>query len=165
MTLTYTITNEGILDGLKQYQKHRIRSAFITLPAIGSFALVLSVYFFLNGSVPNWRMCGLMAFIAIMMLFLPTYIKRSAAKEAVAGNLEEALIGLDATDSEFSIISKDSSYTSNWSAFADFKICTNGILLYSQKHIYLWVPDTATIEDGTWQEFTDLVFTKITRKI
>ena len=75
------------------------------------------------------------------------------------------MINLTATDGVLTITDGESTGTSPLSSFVDFKICKEGLLLYPQKNIFYWIPDTAEIEGGTWLEFTELISSKITRKI
>ncbi|MEO1855916.1 MAG: hypothetical protein ABGY95_00945 [Rubritalea sp.] len=40
-----------------------------------------------------------------------------------------------------------------------------GLLIYPQKNIFFFIPATATITDGTWEELTELLKTQIEKKI
>ncbi len=57
------------------------------------------------------------------------------------------------------------SSSTNWNLYVDIIIHQKGILLYPQKNLFYWIPATATITDGTWQEFTRLLEAKIGKKI
>ncbi|MGJ8635130.1 MAG: hypothetical protein ACSHX7_14535 [Luteolibacter sp.] len=74
---------------------------------------------------------------------------------------------IQAITSEEKIILSDgeSEASTPWTIFADFKIVENGLLLYPQPNIFYWIPNTATVEKGTWQDFQTLITKKVIPKI
>ena len=104
----------------------------------------------------------------VMAVWLQTRIPfaiRSALKEQINTGKIPVQICLEVTEAEVSIATAQSNGAFLWECLVDFKICKTGILLYPQKNIFYWIPNSATIEDGTWQDFEALISKKITRKI
>jgi len=144
---------------------HRhIITRFLT-PALGIIFVLSGLFQIFGKEPPNTSFGVILLMLGIFYLILSKRRVSTAVKNAFKANPNERVISLSVSDSSLTFDDGESTGTSPFSAFVDFKICKNGLLLYPQKQIFYWIPDTSEIEGGTWQEFTELVSSKITRKI
>jgi len=72
---------------------------------------------------------------------------------------------METTEEGFSMKSATADSKVTWEHFVETTIAPKGALIYSSKNIFNFIPASATITDGTWQEFTELLEAKIKKKI
>jgi hypothetical protein len=165
MTIKYEFSPQSLRKGMKAHLLHRHLLTTLILPALGGFFILFGLYkTFLEGSDNATFGVVLIALGAFYLVRIRSRTN-SAVKNAFKANPNERMITLKITDSVLSFEDGESTGTSPLSSFVDFKICKTGLLLYPQKNIFHWIPDAAVFEGGTWQEFTGLISSEITRKI
>jgi hypothetical protein len=151
--------------GLSRSQAHRTPIRRFILPAIGVIFLAYSskYLFFDKGGSSTF---GILLFLlGTFYIMLPPIMIRRAAKNMFAGRSGDMAVKAITSDEGIEMITEGSSGTTSWTSFVDFRICTDGILLYPQKMIQYWIPSSASIENGTWQDFQAIVSDKVQRKI
>jgi len=67
---------------------------------------------------------------------------------------------VEAADGGLTFVTPKTSGTANWSAYTGAVSRPHGVLLYSTKWNYLWLPDSAIVE-GTPEEFRKLLRSKL----
>ena len=58
----------------------------------------------------------------------------------------------------------NSESTVKWSAFIDYAVRNEGVLLYPQKNIFIWIPKS-DVTGGSWDDFVDMIGKNIEQKI
>jgi len=165
MTLDYELNPSNLMSGYREHHKLRDQShlyKYFTLIALIQFGIHLA--FFRPFDHLHWLTLGILATAIWLQARIPFAI-RAAIREQIKTNQIPVAIHMAATESEIVIATSKSNGAFLWDCLVDYKICETGILLYPQKSIFHWIPDTATIEGGTWQDFQALVSEKVTRKI
>ena len=113
----------------------------------------------------EWFRGTILLLVGAVYIFFPIYRSRKAVENIFAGRTENLTVEMTTGEDAIQIKTPGSTGTISWANLVDCRICDGGILLYPQKTMHFWIPDSAKIENGTWEEFTDLVSSKITRKI
>ena len=161
MKLDYTITPEAMKAGsLIHYRKKVLFKMLILLVA---FSLIPAFAMGSSGDlielIPFYSMLGVFGY------FHQFLFARRTSKAAFKGKDKELphLITTDETGLHFE--TPQGSSATNWNLYVDVCIHPKGVLLYPQKNLFYWIPKSATITDGTWEEFTDLLEAKIEKKV
>jgi hypothetical protein len=165
MKISFTFSRESLRIGARHYLLHRHLLLTLLIPALGILFIGTGLYhlFLLDESR---RVLGfLLTALGAFYLYRSATRTKEMVKNAFASNPNERLVTMETSDEALASKEESSSGSSTWDAFVDYKICKDGILLYPQKNIFYWIPETAAVEGGTWQEFQALVSNKITRRI
>lgn len=165
MKITYTYSRESLKRGARYYLMHRHQFITLLLPVLGLFFLSYGAYRLVTHDESSKAFPAILIALGAFYLYRFAKLTRTMIKNAFASNPNERQVTIDTTDENLTIQDDASSATSAWSVLVDFKICKTGILLYPQKNIFYWIPDTAIVTGGTWQDFEALISKKITRKI
>ncbi|MFM2199205.1 MAG: YcxB-like protein [Verrucomicrobiota bacterium] len=135
------------------------------LPLFGVIFLAYSSKYLLFGKSENSAFGMLLFLLGIFYMILPVLLRKKAVRNMFAGRGGDMAVIVKPSDEGVEMSADGSTTTSPWSSFVDFRICKDGILLYPQKMLQYWIPNSATVEGGTWQDFEALVSSKIQRKI
>ncbi len=161
MTIQYLATAKSLKEGVLIHYRKKILYKFLILLIVFS---VIPVFMILSPSsildlIPCFILIGIFAFFHQFI-----YARRSA-KAAFKGKDKELphLITTDETGLHFE--TPQGSSATNWNLYVEVCVHSKGILLYPQKNLFYWIPKSATVTDGTWEEFTELLETKIEKKI
>ena len=165
MKVTYGFSRKSLRTGMWNHLFHRHIISTLLIPALGIIFLSYGLHQILTNESSGASFGVILMLLGAFYLILSVRRVNAAVKNAFQANPNDRMINLTATDGVLTITDGESTGTSPLSCFVDFKICKEGLLLYPQKNIFYWIPDTAEIEGGTWLEFTELISSKITRKI
>jgi hypothetical protein len=165
MKLSYSLTRETMAEAMSASIVHRRPILRFLNPIFGVIFLTVSIYFFIANDSMDWHF-GLAFFILSVFYFIsPKVRQRKAINNIFIGKTEPINVSLTVSPDKLDIQTNDSSGIATWQSFIDFKICHNGILLYPQKSIYYWIPKSAQFDEGTWEDFTNLISSNISKKI
>ncbi len=165
MKISHTLTKESVSTGLSRSFAYRHPFRRIAIPLVGILCLIASAWFLLVDDSSEWLIGGLLLGAGAVYLFLPIFRRRQVVENLFAGRTSKLTLELEPDEKGITMTTSGSIGTTDWSSFVDYLICKTGILLYPQKNIFYWIPNSATIEGGTWQDFELLISKKITRKI
>jgi Zn-dependent protease with chaperone function len=165
MTISYEFSPGSLRKGMKAHLLHRHVISVFLLPSLGIIFTLYGLNQIFAKEPPNTSFGVILFVLGAFYLVLSQRRVSSAVKNAFKANPNERTISLTASDGLLSFKDGESTGASPFSAFVDFKICKGGLLLYPQKNIFYWIPDTAEIEGGSWQDFTKLIAANITKKL
>ncbi len=165
MEISYEFSPISLRKGMKAHMRHRHPIARFILPSLGVIIILCGLHqvYFVNPSSNS--LAVILFMLGAFYLFLSKRRVSTSVKNAFKANPNERLISLTVTDALLTFVDGESTATTPLSAFVDFKVCKDGLLIYPQKLIVQWIPDTAEIEGGTWEDFTALISSKIIRKL
>ncbi len=126
--------------------------------------LIASAGFLLVDDSSNWLIGGLLLRWSRSYPFCQSSDEDQVVDNLFAGRTSDLTWELIPDEDGVTIKTAGSIGTTHWYSLVDFLICKEGVLLYPQKNLFFWIPNSATIEDGTWQDFEALISKKITRK-
>jgi hypothetical protein len=165
MTISYTLDRKEAAKGISRSQAHRTPIRRFLLPTIGLIFLAYSSKYLFFDKSGSSTFGVILFLLGTFYIMLPAILLRRAAKNMFAGRSGDMAVKAITSDEGIEMITEGSSGTTSWTSFVDFRICTDGILLYPQKMIQYWIPSSASIENGTWQDFEAIVSGKVQRKI
>ena len=165
MTLNYELNSSTLSSGYREHHRLRDQShLYKYLTAIAFTLLGIYIAFIRPVDHVHAAIAGFVGLVIWLQLRIPFAIRAQIKQHAKTGKIPNQ-IGLEANIREMSLTDSRSNGTFLWECLIDYKICTNGILLYPHENIFYWIPNTASVEGGTWQDFESLVSNKIQRKI
>lgn len=165
MTLTYTFDKIEAAKGMRRSVAYRTPIRRFLIPALGVLFLAFSARHFLSEKSGSETLGVILLFLGIFYLIIPALVRWRAVKNLFAGRGGDIAVTVQTSDEGIEISTGDTSVKAAWSSFVDARVCKDGVLLYPQKTLQYWIPQTATVEGGTWQDFEALVSSKIQRKI
>lgn len=80
-----------------------------------------------------------------------------AAKSAFKNKPEQESVIIEADNGGLSAQTESGESRNKWKAFLKFIECDEGLLLYFQPRLYLWIPRDAKFTDGTWSDFMNII--------
>ncbi|MFT5883466.1 MAG: hypothetical protein ACI9FG_001981 [Crocinitomicaceae bacterium] len=161
MTIQYLMTAKSLKEGALIHYRKKILYKFLILLIAFSFipvSVIISPDSILD-LIPFFIILGVFAFCH---QFLFAW---RASKATFKGKDKELPHLVTTGETGLNFETPQGSSATNWNLYVDVCVHPNGILLYPQKNLFYWIPATATITDGTWQEFTQLLEAKIEKKI
>lgn len=165
MKVTYELTRKSLRTGMWTHLFHRNIISTFLIPLLGIIFLSYGLHHLLTKPSSGTSFGVILMLLGAFYLILSFRRVNVAVKNAFQGNPNERMITLTAADGTLTLRDGESTGTSPYSSLVDFKITKKGLLLYPQKNIFYWIPANAEIEGGTWQDFTNLIATNITKKI
>lgn len=161
MKLDYTITPEAMKEGASIAYKTRMLKKNLLI--FGALCIFFNITIFEESSIFSATISLL---LCAVLLFLQRFIYLTrTSKLAFKGKPLEIECSLEITEEGFSMKSPTTDSKVSWAHFVEATISPKGALIYSSKNIFNFIPATATITDGTWEEFTELLESKIEKKI
>lgn len=165
MTASYEFSPKSMSNGMRAHLRHRHAISRLLLPSLGIIFFIYGLNQIFGKEPPNTSFGVILFLLGVFYLILSKRRVSTAVKNAFKANPNERIITFTVADGLLSFSDGESKGTSPFSAFVDFKISNEGILLYPQKHIFYWIPDSSEVEGGTWQDFTNLIASSITKKL
>jgi hypothetical protein len=165
MMLNYELNPTNMPSGYREHNKFRNQQHLYKYLTI-IMAVLVGIHFGFRGPFGGMHLLtlGLLTY-AIYLQTRPPFAIRTAVRQQLKNKEIPVEVWLEATEFQISITTSKSQTTSLWECLVDYKICGEGILLYPMKNVFCWIPRTASIEGGTWQEFELLISQKIQCKI
>lgn len=161
MKLKYTITPEVMKAGASIAYKHRVLKKFLFVMAL--LGLVIAYSFIPEGIYsPLIVFMILLPFLTMLNRFI--YLTRTS-KAAFKGKPQSIECELTTTMDGLQIKSTTAVSSVSWEHFVETTISPKGALMYSSKNIFNFIPSTAIVTGGTWMDFTQLLESKIEKKV
>lgn len=165
MKLSYALSRESLSQGMSAGIAYRRPILRFLRPVLGIIFLIAAAYFFIANESSDWHFGLAASILGGLYLIYPTISRRKALNNIFAGKEEPIEISAIIHTDKLEMITNNSSASCTWDTFVDFHIHQTGILLYPQKGIFYWFPKEALFQEGSWQEFCDLISSKIVRKV
>jgi len=165
MTISYTFDRKTAAKGISRSTAYRTPIRRFLIPVLGLIFLAYSAKQLLSEQSGSSSLGIILLPLGILYLCLPILQRWRAVKNLFAGRRGYLDMKITVLDEGIEIRTEGSSGTATWPSFVDGRICKDGILLYPQKMLHYWIPKSATVEGGTWQDFESLVSSEIQRKI
>jgi len=165
MTYHYTITPEKLKHSAPAHLNHRFPIRRFLFPILGVLYFLGGGLLLLNHTLDEPTFPLMMVALGVLFLIRRPLTVRRMTKNAFAGKKEKINISITVHDDDILLVSENTESTIRWDSFVDLKILPDGILLYTQKLIYMWIPNDGTFDDGCWGDFTTRFQNNITPKI
>lgn len=165
MKIQFTFSRESLEKGARHHLMHRHRFITLLLPVMGIIFLIYGIHQMFFAGKAGAPFGIIPVALGIFYIFRFSIRTRSMVKNAFASNPDERVVTMEFSEEALTFHDGASTGSSPWSVFVDMKACKDGILLYPQKGIFYWIPDTASVEGGTWEDVTELVRKKIQPRV
>lgn len=117
-----------------------------------------------SGAIGDTLGIVLIACGTIMVMRKWIYAKK-AASGALKGRDEGQRLNFSPDENGMRVKAPNGESRNDWISFVDFHFCDQGLLLYPTKQIFHWIPSSAEIEGGNWEEFEKLISRSIERRV
>ncbi len=170
MTLRYTLTPPVLKIGAGKHFDRQTRIPSWLRTGIGLAAIVFGIVWLagidFNGTASLAFLFPVIYILlgAFLTIRRPLWIRR-CVRNTFAGKGDAISITLHATEEGLSVESQESSGKSDWSAFVDHLTDKDGVIIYPQKNLFVFVPSSAEVDGATFQEFVALVQKKVIKKV
>jgi len=154
MTLSYEINKAELTKAMKIHFRHKGKSRSVLWILIGLFMLYYGISLMMSSSDKGLGiLCCLLASVFFFRQKIAIWrsVRRTFAKKPSSQN-----ITITATKEKLQLMTNNSKTTAAWNNFIEAKVAKDGILLYSQKNIFNWIPK-CSVENGSWEEFSALI--------
>ncbi len=94
--------------------------------------------------------------LGVMILFKKQLYLNKVVRNAFAGKAEKREVHCKFSEDEIWMSTQNSTGSTKWDGIYDVIITDAGILLYPQKSIHQWIPKSAEIINGDWEELVRL---------
>ncbi|MDP0490920.1 MAG: YcxB family protein [Verrucomicrobiota bacterium JB023] len=167
MKLSFVIEEGDMRTAAGRHFNYRYPFFRYSGPILGGLLLVMSVFFLMNiGEGPN-AFLGIICLAAgLRSLFRKKFYVWRTAKGLFKGKEgEDFTQWIEADEEGLAMRHRKSEGRIDWDGFVDVQECPEGLLLYPQKNLFVWIPCSATMSEGRWEDFVSLVTSKITKKL
>lgn len=164
MIYHYTLTPQKLKKATPLHLNHRFPIRRYLLPTLGILYLLGGLILLLNHIVDP-TLSIIMLILGLAFLIRRPILIWKMTKNAFLGKKPEINISLTILEDHLILKSEHSESTISWESFVDLQVCPDGMLLYSQKLIYMWIPNDGRFEKGSWETFTHHFSQHITPKI
>ena len=165
MMLSYELNPTNMPSGYREHHKLRDQPHLYKYLTI-IMAILVGIHFGFRSPFGAMHLVtlGLLAYAIYLQMRFPFAI-RAAVREQLKNKEIPVQVWLETTEAEVTVTTSKARSAFLWECLVDYKICGEGILLYPMKNLFYWIPATAEIEGGTWQDFEVLISKKIIKKI
>lgn len=162
----YTLTPEKMKLAAHTFIKHRYKKWKAFTMGAGILNLAFGLYILSNGINDSIFGMGVMlVMIGLATVFRYKLTAHKIVKNIFLGKPNEIQIKLTATEDKLLIVTDSMESTAQWSNFVDHLVCDQGILVYQQKALFIWLPNDGTFASCDWNSLTKLIDSKITKKV
>ena len=154
MKISYEMNKTVLTTGMNQHFKYKGKAWLVVWLIIACFLLYFGIsmlYSHADKGLGIFCCLGSLIFFFRRKLAIWKSVRRS-----FHGKPSSQEITMNATPDKLVISSLESNGAAKWSNFMDVKVCEQGILLYTQKNLFNWIPKSE-VDGGTWDEFAELV--------
>lgn len=160
MKIEYTLTPEIMkLGAAIAYRKRVLKKMLLIYGAL----YILMVYSRFGSDKYVTPLFLLVVFALLLLFNRSLYLKRCSTA-LFKGKSEALQHSILVTDSGLDFTTPTATSQIQWGHFVSYTNAKTGVLVYSQKNIFLFIPSESVVTDGSWEEFTQLLETNIPKK-
>lgn len=153
MKIEYTLTPEVMKRGAAIAYRKRVLKKMLLIYGVLYIFMVYSRFGSDRYITPLFL---LVAFILFLLFNRSLYIKRCSTA-LFKGKSDALEHRISLTDTGLDFTSPTATSQIQWSHFVSHICAPSGVLLFSQKNIFLFIPSDAAVTGGTWEEFIQLL--------
>lgn len=158
MTLSYNMNKAELTKAMHIHFRHKGKTWIIVWLLAGLFMLYFGISLLMSSSDKG---LGIICCLLSTVFFFRQQIAIwRSVKRTFANKPSSQRITITASEEQLQLITESANTTAGWNNFIDARITKDGILLYSQKNIFNWIPQ-CPVENGSWDQFAALVADKV----
>ncbi len=162
---SYTLDDEAFKLGVARNYSYRHSVRKLLMPLFGSIMIVGAIGLFFTD--PRARVLPVVLLIlgVIYILSKKIYVRRIFKRFKAGKGDDSTYVEVSASASGITMDVGNANGFTQWSAFVDRVLVKEGLLLYPQKFLFVFIPHQLEFEVGTWDKFVALIHAGVERKV
>ncbi len=150
MTLTYTLDKPELTRAMHHHFKHRGKVWSIMWPIIASLMLYYGLSIMV--STGSYLFGTIICLCSLVFFWRKQIAIWRSVRRAFAGKPDAQQILIEISKQQLRMTTPKGRSTASWGNFIDAHRTPDGILLYTNKNVFNWIPESP-VTGGTWEEF------------
>jgi len=158
MKVRHTMTQQVLKTGMYQHFKNKGKVWTVVWFLIALFFIYFGISLMTNHTDKGLGL--LSCLFALVFLFQRKIAIWISVRKSFKDSPQTQEVLITVSEHNLTIKSPRANGSAMWQQFSEVVVTNYGILLYTQKNNFNWIPKSK-VEGGSWQEFTDFINEKV----
>ncbi len=157
MKVTYQINKPELTKAMNHHFNYRGKAGRIMWPIVACFMLYFGLS--LVVSTGEYILGVTLTLLSLVFFFRKRVAIWKSVNRTFKDKPDSQEVTIEISEQKLSLTTTESQSQGSWSNFIDAHQVKDGLLLYTQKNLFNWIPESA-VENGTWDEFCTMILDK-----